>query len=130
MQAVPVRRLQIRMVSQVDMTTQSMQRLVEIQLCNMREAHLPQLAAATEVQVIGRLILVDKEALADQAAEQQDITRALQAKMVVVQLVKVMPVPADMAATFLAVAVAQALQVTQALLMARHRVVLVFKIVS
>jgi hypothetical protein len=57
------------------------------------------------------------------------ITQGLLVKMVVERLVKVMPVPADMAATFLVAAAAQALQATQALLMARHQAVLVFKIV-
>ena len=73
---------------------------------------------------------MDKAVRVVQVVVLRVITQGLLAKMVAVQLVKVMQALADMAVTFLEEAAAQALQVTQVLLMARHRVVQVFKIVS
>jgi hypothetical protein len=111
--AVPAHLLQIQMANPVDITTQSMQRLVETQRCNMQVAHLLQLVAGMEVQAIGHLLWVAKVVQAVRAAVLQVITQGLPVKMVVVRLVKVTQALVDMVLMFPAAAAALVLQVIQ-----------------
>ena len=82
------------------------------------------------VQVIGHHLWGVKVDQVVQVEVLQVITQGLLAKMVAVQLVKVLPVLVDITHTFLAEGVAQALRVTQVARMEHLQVAQALKIVS